>query len=121
MKYAEAYEVLRKQSICEKCKDCENECETCAYNVSDDEFIDALDIAVSVLKKTEDWSPVTERQPEENGFYSVTKCCSGKKSIVRSEYYSTDFGWDDWGCKVSAWRPLPAPYKDDKDKTEEKL
>ena len=54
----------------------------------------------------QEWIPVTERQPDEDGYYLVT----GKKRAVHITGYSN--GWWYGGEKPIAWIPLPEPYKE---------
>lgn len=63
------------------------------------------------------WIPVSERLPESSGTYQVT-CMDGR--IYRSTYakfQSRLKRWELTGAraywKVTAWRPLPKPYKED--------
>lgn len=63
------------------------------------------------------WIPVSERFPESSGTYQVT-CMDGR--IYRSTYakfQSRLKRWELTGAraywKVTAWRPLPEPYKED--------
>ena len=64
-----------------------------------------------------EWIPVSERFPESSGTYQVT-CMDGR--IYRSTYakfQSRLKRWELTGAraywKVTAWRPLPEPYKED--------
>ena len=68
-------------------------------------------------KKENGWIPVSERFPESSGTYQVT-CMDGR--IYRSTYakfQSRLKRWELTGAraywKVTAWRPLPEPYKED--------
>lgn len=83
--------------------------------------IEALRMSIKALEQTE-WIPVTERLPEENGMYLVTRKanypqkCRGKMyQAVTYAYYNTLFKtWNTNGYpNVVAWRPLPEPYKGD--------
>ena len=76
------------------------------------EYEGYLDLAISALEKQEEdrWIPVTERLPK------------NKKKVLVS--YDTEDGkkvdismFDKYGCLlglVSAWRPLPEPYTEEK-------
>ena len=68
-------------------------------------------------EKENGWIPVSERLPESSGTYQVT-CMDGR--IYRSTYakfQSRLKRWELTGAraywKVTAWRPLPKPYKED--------
>lgn len=68
-------------------------------------------------EKENGWIPVSERLPETSGTYQVT-CSEGK--ILHSTYVKFQCKlkrWDLTGArsywKVTAWQPLPEPYKED--------
>ena len=82
----------------------------------------ALDIVNTLLndleqdEKENGWIPVSERLPEASGTYQVT-CMDGR--IYRSTYakfQSKLKRWELTGArsywKVTAWMPLPEPYKE---------
>lgn len=63
------------------------------------------------------WIPVSERLPEASGTYQVT-CMDGR--IYRSTYAKFQCKLKRWELtgarsywKVTAWMPLPKPYKED--------
>lgn len=62
-------------------------------------------------EKTSKWIPVSERLPEKNGYYLVTDFES-----VEEAYFSFDRIWlsryEDKMKGVTAWMPLPDPYKE---------
>lgn len=86
--------------------------------------IEAIGIAIEALKKSE-WIPCSERLPEDGDTYLVTIEYNGEVIGVDAASYSPvegyiDKHWDtfnDWkededSCyHVSAWMPLPKPYK----------
>lgn len=81
------------------------------------ELIDELQEAIEQDEKENGWIPVSERFPESSGTYQVT-CMDGR--IYRSTYakfQSRLKRWELTGAraywKVTAWRPLPEPYKED--------
>lgn len=85
-------------------------------------------LAISALEKQEAdrWHSVAiEGNPKESGVYNCT-CSNGTpvKRVTTIKYFKRTNEWAMTGrrtfWKVIAWRPLPAPYKDDTDKTEEK-
>lgn len=55
------------------------------------------------------WIPVTERLPEEEGFYLVTRRITDDVAtfIFRRTITSEDY----WKRCATAWMPLPEPYK----------
>lgn len=65
------------------------------------------------------WVPVTERLPEEKGEYMVTVEYYGwhgeKGRMLTSTRYTKTKGWHFNNGKVTAWMPLPAPYKGGKE------
>lgn len=66
------------------------------------------------LSKAPDWTPVTEREPEEGGEYLVTveDQVNLNGTSVRFMWYYTAFGWEinpEVG-KVLAWRDKPEPW-----------
>lgn len=88
----------------------------------------ALDIAIDALKQTR-WIPVSERLPEKNGRYLVTRglnACGAMWNRTCIINYSDLMGlkseriWWDGNVGKSdferiddgiAWKPLPEPYK----------
>ena len=56
------------------------------------------------------WIPVSERLPEEIGTY-MTTVDYGKYGLATGQryYHGKELGWED-DC-VTAWMPLPEPYK----------
>ena len=108
-----AGEVLKNQLACEKEDRCEGYCEECQYHKSEEDWITALNVAISALKKQEQnrWIPVTERLPEvkqrvlaqrKDGFMEVKICIDGGHLAW---FYSG----------IVAWRPLPEPYTEEKE------
>lgn len=73
----------------------------------DREIYQSSKMIIDLLNQTE-WIPVNERLPEENGGYLVT---------VKRGYVTTAL-WvgntENWK-EVTAWMPLPEPYKEDKE------
>ena len=81
------------------------------------EMIEQLQEDLEQDEKENGWIPVSERFPESSGTYQVT-CMDGR--IYRSTYakfQSRLKRWELTGAraywKVTAWRPLPEPYKED--------
>lgn len=81
------------------------------------DFNEILDLAIKALEQEPRWIPVNERLPEEN----KTVIASTKYGVYSEARYSKEDGWewayesgaDYWeeiGCNVLAWMPLPQPY-----------
>lgn len=80
------------------------------------EMIEQLQEDLEQDEKENGWIPVSERLPEASGTYQVT-CMDGR--IYRSTYakfQSKLKRWELTGArsywKVTAWMPLPEPYKE---------
>lgn len=69
----------------------------------------AKQIVQEVAEKYNDgWIPCGERLPEEIGWYLVCR----NDGVVTTGHYFEDRTWREArGCKIIAWQPLPAPYK----------
>ena len=119
-----------ERCITEVCKDCE-------HKVTPEELTEAMQMAVSALKKQEvdRWIPVTERLPEEREWigtkhfgttisdevYVTFEAPSGERfarhimfqngRLSRSDQRVMDTVFK--GAKPIAWRPHPEPYKGD--------
>ncbi|MDD6448895.1 MAG: DUF551 domain-containing protein [Lachnospiraceae bacterium] len=65
-------------------------------------MIDIVDNAPTV----NEWIPVTERMPEEEGIYLVTTDCGLGQSTFQNGT------WGATRMNVVAWLPLPEPYKE---------
>lgn len=73
---------------------------------------------IRALPSADRWIPCTERLPSEQGQYLVTfPLCNGEPwvyvlSFCKGKFYETD---DEWGDveydDVTAWMPLPNPWK----------
>ena len=80
---------------------------------------DVIDMLSKKARATEQgWIPCSERLPSEQGHYLVTfPLCNGEPwvyilSFNKGKFYETD---DEWGDveydDVTAWMPLPKPWK----------
>ena len=63
-------------------------------------------LVLELLEQTE-WIPITEKLPPE-GSHVLVSCKDG--FVTADDYFS--YGFDDWGDSVTAWMPLPKPYKE---------
>ena len=74
---------------------------------------EALDIAIDIMRKTA-WVSVTERLPEESGYYLITSN-SGYVYDVEIRFFFFQHErrkeWKKGFGDVIAWQPLPEPYK----------
>ena len=80
-----------------------------------------LIITLRKLQQQPRWIPVSEKLPEENGYYLVTIKWKGKYSgtvYIETDVVEYDKKIKKWICgdgKVIAWMPLPEPYKESDD------
>lgn len=61
-----------------------------------------------------EWTPCSETLPEKDGWYLVT--VQGYETVTDVSLYSADgSAWGDVSTKqkVTAWMPLPMPYRED--------
>ena len=81
--------------------------------------------AIPSADRPQGWIPCSERLPSEQGQYLVTfPLCNGEPwvyilSFNKGKFYETD---DEWGDveydDVTAWMPLPEPWKGADDETD---
>jgi hypothetical protein len=112
-KLAKQIEAKRKH-ICSSCDLSETEWAAIdSYNLG-------LTEAAEIVRRTgqSEWVPISEKQPEKDGFYTVTAKVFDKLRIVRRWEFSTKKAkWHVrkyWDEHVIAWMPqapLPAPYQ----------
>jgi len=94
-----------------------------------------FDIAMQVLEQQLNggWIPISERWPDKSGYYLVTyhewtdgnympkyddtkvKILRYQDAIFKLPVYCDTQAEQDTHREVLAWRPLPEPYKEDKD------
>ena len=140
MENREAIEIFNKWMDCKDAyqadPSCDGNCYSCEYYASAEEEKEAMQMAVSALKKQEQdrWIPVTERLPEEDGNYLVTfdrryaeeyalddiigiapfeVDCEGF-GIWQEDFHPETLGslGSDWvDIQVTAWRPLPEAFE----------
>ena len=63
-----------------------------------------------------DWIPVTERLPDKNGDYLVTKVddedvTHNEFAFIDLAYYTMEGSWAS-SFTITAWMPLPKPYEE---------
>ena len=115
----EVMTIIRTQHMC---KDMDGECTTEDRETYIQRF-EALRMAIEALQEQErNWIPVTERLPEDG--YGVLVTVNGKHNNITFEdaleiaEYDNIEGWIiegylDWlDPNVTAWMPLPEPYKE---------
>ena len=113
---------LNRDDLCDICRSAD-----CANCFSDKDFEKWIDMQ----PKLNAWIPVSERLPEYDEFVLVT--ANGKHNNITFEHaielavyakdkvYAKDEGWileayPDWlEPNVTAWMPLPEPYKEQND------
>ena len=75
-------------------------------------YDDGIDVAISEAATfpaadIPRWIPVTERLPEESGEYLVAI----GSMLYFSWFYKSDGVWSFKNADITAWMPLPEPYK----------
>lgn len=78
-----------------------------SHDVDYAQIMERIDELPSVENKGE-WIPVSERLPEE-GTHILVSVRGEPDFVATDDYYS--YGFDDWKDDVTAWQPLPEPYK----------
>lgn len=70
-------------------------------------------ISLELEKKKDEWTPISERPPEEEGRYLVTDDAGGVRTVQDDEFLYREDGTPLWlySQNVTAWRPLPEPYR----------
>lgn len=58
------------------------------------------------IEPEQHWIPVTERLPKRSGYYLVTR----RTGTVNKCLYQDGYWYGNW--TVTAWMPLPEPYKE---------
>lgn len=119
MENREAIEIFNKWMDCKDAyqadPSCDGNCFSCEYYASAEEEKEAMQMAISALKKQEAdrWIPVTERLPEKEGRYLITEKTDGAK-VQEGFFCRTRDGDPYWGyLHVIAWQPLPEPYTEE--------
>ena len=83
-------------------------------------YDDGIDVAISeaatfpAADVEPRWIPVSERLPEKQGWYLVTRIDCGEYKFVDDSFlFLEDDGTPHWSYKhVVAWQPLPEPYEE---------
>lgn len=70
-------------------------------------------MSLELEKKQDEWTSISERPPEEEGRYLVTDDAGGVKTVQDDEFLYREDGTPLWlySQNVTAWRPLPEPYR----------
>ncbi len=89
--------------VCEECVKYPN----CDHTIQDD----VTETIIKALEQTR-WIPVSERQPEGEGWYLTSL---GDKTYGGVDVDMYCKGWVKYGTHVIAWKPLPQPYKESED------
>lgn len=76
----------------------------------DGQYVEALDMAIKALEQTK-WIPVSERLPEVDGRYLTTCSKIGKWEVDWNIWYNEPKPSWLWEQGVTAWMPLPEPYR----------
>ena len=71
--------------------------------------VDLLKCAPTI-ELQQQWIPCSERLPEKTNPYLVT--VSNWNIPQQVDHFSTYSGWNEYGDRVLAWMPLPAPYRE---------
>jgi len=117
------YKRLKEQESCEDCISRKAAIVQLSYNkIGNDDYEMIIQDDINTIKalppvipkpKTK-WILVSERLPEEAGFY-MTTIDYGKHRVATEEryYYGQNLGWDDDNdnCVIAWMMPLPEPYK----------
>lgn len=78
-------------------------------------YISALSAVEGMLAELEqsDWIPCSEGLPKESGSYLATVLCWGEPTVYKKYFTTIGSEPNRWltNFKVTAWMPLPEPYK----------
>lgn len=119
-----AGEVLKNQLACEKENRCEGYCEECQYHKSEEDWITALNVAISALKKQEadGWIPVSKDLPEKDCSCRVTVKNEIGKYVGDCFWNKGKKQFENWNAyldcyievsDVTAWKPIEEPYTEE--------
>lgn len=110
MRLIDADALAEVLGIAEDCQDCQYKNGVLCKKSSD--FVDACEAIYDAPTIEAEWIPVSERLPEDEGWYLVTDD-SGGVLWLEVEHYDPEFGLEPF-CTIQnpvAWMPLPWPYK----------
>lgn len=81
--------------------------DACEYDYTHLHFLESIDSAPTINQ----WIPVTERLPEEDGWYNVTKNTRGAYFVMEC-WFALNGGWE---CNdrdtITAWTTVLKPYE----------
>ena len=87
-------------------------------NAKDDRGAIPMRLIRQAFDKLPDWIPVSERLPEESGYYIATTYDGVGRRTTFVKYQKKAKSWELTGARsywrVIAWMPLPEPYKPNK-------
>lgn len=86
-----------------------NELDFLPTNEEANRIIDSFDMVAKGIKQEPRWIPVSERLPEEEGLYLVTR--RNTDDVATFIFRRTITSEDYWKRCATAWMPLPEPYK----------
>ena len=107
-------EAISKASVCEILADMyPTDGEKVVSVESIDEAYDKI-IKLPTIWSEQQWIPCSERLPEHDDEYIVTRIVSSRgDKWVGLKWYSTKHGWEHHE-RISAWMSLPENYEEDK-------
>lgn len=109
----EAAGVIKFEKACVLRQDtprCNRDCKKCDLLLPTEDVLTAYDMAIKALEQEPRWIPVSERMPEPR----IDVWCNsdmGQMVGYYDEYAETWYSRDYLELIVTAWMPLPEPYK----------
>lgn len=91
-----------------------NAIENTDCEISTDDWDELTDAIMQLPSAEPKWIPVTERLPEESGYYLITsKCGDVFDTEIRFFFFQHErrTKWKEGFGEVIAWMPLPKPYE----------
>ena len=95
------------------------------------QYVDeAIDYAIKALEQKTNWTPVSERPPENSDRYLayIVNEHNDKLQYIMTCEYSSNGYWRNWfpddecaSDNVVAWMPLPEPYKAEKEENKHEI
>lgn len=78
-----------------------------------------LEVVMKMIQeqpKIGEWIPCSERMPDRSGYYLATLKVSSISFVSIKYFNNFCFRWEDIGNgKITAWQPLPEPWKGEAD------